>query len=141
MEGTAEFILNEGGDSNRLLLVTARHVVLPGSDNKSYNVSRTLSESQARWDVMILSDPSFKQHLAFIKGEVNEQSDVIEYQTDRIERMADVVADRTDDEAVRGRQDGSNAIESAKETENVLNGFHHQLTTQWATYDRRVIRP
>jgi hypothetical protein len=130
--GTAGFFLDDGGGGNRLFLLTARHVVLHGSDNKSYEHK---SESQPRCDVIILSDSSFKQHLASIKGEINEQSDAIEYQTDRIEMMAD----RTDNEAVRARQDGTNTIELAKETENVLTSFHHQLSTQWATDDRRVL--
>ena len=131
-EGTAGFFLDGGGDNSRLLLVTTRHVAIHGSDNKFYERK---SESQPRCDVVIVSDWSFKRHLGSIKGEISWQSNAIEYQTDRIERMAT----RTDDEAVRARQDAMNAIELAKESEEVLTSFHRELSTQWATDDRRIL--
>jgi hypothetical protein len=49
------------------------------------------------------------------------------------------MADRTDDEAVRARQDAMDAIELVKETEKALTNFHHELSVEWATADRRVL--
>ena len=42
-------------------------------------------------------------------------------------------------EAVRARQDATNAIELAKETEKALTNFHHELSIKWATNYRRVL--
>ena len=60
-KGTAGFFLEERGEGKRLFLVTARHVVLPGSGN---NPSERKSTTQARHGVLILSDMSFRQPLA-----------------------------------------------------------------------------
>ena len=37
------------------------------------------------------------------------------------------------------RQDATNAIELAKETEKALTNFHHELSIKWATDYRRVL--
>ena len=131
-EGTAGFFLNEGGEGKRLLLITARHVVLPTSDNTTYECN---SESQRRHDIVIFSDSSFKQHLAFIRDEIDGQSVIIESQVDRIKRLAG----RTDDEAIEAQQNAVNVMETAKKTEKALTDFYHELSTQWDTDDRRVL--
>jgi hypothetical protein len=62
-EGAAGFFLDEGGDGNRLFLVSARHIVLHDPTTNLMKVG-----SQPRCDPTILSDSSSKQPLAFIKG-------------------------------------------------------------------------
>jgi hypothetical protein len=49
------------------------------------------------------------------------------------------MADRTDDKATKGRQDGANAIELAREAKSALTSIHNQLSTDWAADDRRVV--
>ena len=131
-EGTAGFFLGEGGESERLLLVTARHVVLPESDNAPYECKL---EGQPRCDVLIFSDSSFEQHLVSIKHEIRLKSHTIEYQTARSKRFAG----RTDDMSVRGHKDAESAIDRAKETQTALTSLHDELATHWAGDDNRVL--
>jgi len=46
---------------------------------------------------------------------------------------------RTDDEAVREQQEASYAIGKAEEKEMVLTDLHHEISTQWAPSDNRVV--
>ena len=134
-EGTTGFFLDEYVDGGRLLLVTARHVVLPGSDNEAYEHRCEQDCKSAHRDVLILSDPSFHQHLASITGEIDEQRDIKKLLTKRIGRMVG----RRDDGAVREEQDAIYAIRKAEEKETALTDLHHELSTQWAPSDNRVV--
>jgi hypothetical protein len=131
-EGTAGFFLDEGGDGKRLLLATARHVVLPQSENKLYECK---PESQDRHDVLVLSEASFQQHLVFIKDQIKAQEVAINYHTKRIEKMVD----REECIAIRTRKDAQNMVQRAEEKAKTLTDFHRELSTHWATDMSRIL--
>ena len=147
-EGTSGFFLDEGGDSKRLLLVTARHVVLPESDNAPYDYK---SASQPRRDVLLFSQKSFDRHLESIKSAVKSESSTILYYTNYIKRLAGTGDEgvrkwRHDFSGIKGLEipddEGSKSqhkIEKAKKIQNVLTSFHDELATHWADTDRRVL--
>ena len=67
VEGTLEFF-EEGGDSKKPLLVTARHAIFHQTDNEPFE--RKLV-SQKRHNVLVLSETSFQQLLVFIDDNIN----------------------------------------------------------------------
>ena len=141
-EGTAGFILSEGGDSKRLLLVTARHVVLPKSDNAPYDYNPA---TQPQRDVLLFSQKSFERHLDSIEREIKLKDYGIIIHTQTIEGLEG----RTDDEGLRnwgmGRtiaeqvQNNQREIENRKKIQNDLTSFHNELVRHWADPDRRVL--
>ncbi|KAJ3483757.1 hypothetical protein NLI96_g6110 [Meripilus lineatus] len=69
--GTGGFFVTTKGDPNRLLLVTARHVVFPGGDNRHFE---NIDASQPRHDVVLFgSDSDFEAHLSEVEGQRRQQ--------------------------------------------------------------------
>jgi hypothetical protein len=132
VEGTGGFFLEEGGDSKRLLLVTARHVVFPQADN---NLFERKSESQPRHNVLMLSEASFQQHLLSIQGQIKVQDITVGYSSKRIEK----VMGREDDGAIAEREDAQSMLKKAEANVKALTAFHQELSTHWATDKSRIL--
>jgi len=131
-EGSSGFFLNEGGDRNRLLLVTARHVVFPLTEN---NCFEHRSNSQPYHKVLILSPITFRQHIASIQKLVKDQDIVINYNSRRIKHMEG----KEDAAAIKLRADAQSKVEMATATATALDEFVNYLLTNWRTDDNRVL--
>ncbi|KAF9483416.1 hypothetical protein BDN70DRAFT_827708 [Pholiota conissans] len=68
--GTGGFFISEGANSERLLLVTARHVVL-APDRYKNEFFRSKGDSQPRHDIMVFNDVAFNRYLASITSAKN----------------------------------------------------------------------
>lgn len=77
-EGTGGFFIGEGGNAERLLLVTARHVVFPPNvcDNKHFERK---NNSQARHNVTLFGDAAFKEYRQSIKRDYARKEGRIQY--------------------------------------------------------------
>ncbi|KAH7889041.1 hypothetical protein F5I97DRAFT_1935411 [Phlebopus sp. FC_14] len=131
-EGTAAFFLEESGEGKRLLLATARHVVLPGSDNASFEHK---SVSQARHDVLVLSDVSFKQRLDAVKKQIKAQDIIISYQEKRIKKLEG----KEDDKSIVDRADAQEVTEKTKANMKSLEAFYRELSSRWGTDNSRIL--
>jgi hypothetical protein len=65
-EGTGGIYLAEGGDSSKVLLVTARHVLFPPDDGPNIDYTRT-NTSTPRRNVLLLGTKAFDNFLDSIK--------------------------------------------------------------------------
>ncbi|TFK63246.1 hypothetical protein BDN72DRAFT_964022 [Pluteus cervinus] len=131
-EGTAGFFLDEGGDGKRLLLATTRHVVLPSTDNHIFEHN---PESQRRHDVLILSDASFKHHLAAIDHQIKRQ----DINADDHRRRIETREGKGDDESIKQDRHAERDLEEAKEKAESFAAFSTELSTHWATEDSRIL--
>jgi len=85
-EGTGGFYMAEGGDSKRILLITARHVVFPPNivDNNRYEHE---NPSQPRRNVLLLGDGAFKKLLASIQSEIGSAASTAEFEPRCLDAM------------------------------------------------------
>ena len=132
-EGTGGFFLNEGSDSKRLLLVTARHVVFPPNEENN-GLFEHKSDSQ-RHNVLVLSDASFKKHLVSIKAEIDRQMFNIQYQKDHIAHLAEM----NDESAEKERKHAQGLLDKARESVAALAAFYRELSVNWATEQSRIL--
>jgi len=130
-EGTAGFFLAVPG-VNKLFLVTARHVLFPWSDNKPFECT---DESQARHNVLVLSESSFQWHLISIKKEIDEQDIIVAVQERRIEG----VVGQEDAVSRAIREDAELEVKKAKARVEALSDFHRKLSAHWATDKSRIL--
>ncbi|KAJ3483746.1 hypothetical protein NLI96_g6106 [Meripilus lineatus] len=66
LRGTGGFFVTSKGDPNRLLLVTARHVLFPEGDNRHFN---NIRDNQPRHNVVLVGGNSdFEEYLSEIEG-------------------------------------------------------------------------
>ena len=117
IEGTGGFFITEGGNTDRLLLVTARHVVLTPDENENTHL-KNMNNGQPRHDVVLFGDVAFKKYLKFVQGKVRGNSFTADYQ----ERRIRAVEGKDDQAADRRRQDAQRELdETMKAMEELLS--------------------
>ncbi|KAH7911003.1 hypothetical protein BJ138DRAFT_1187026, partial [Hygrophoropsis aurantiaca] len=135
-EGTGGFFLVERGN-NRLLLVTARHVVLPPDThaNTHFKCERTNDDTQPRERITLFSDATFNAYLESIKTEITRTKIIAEFQADRISSMVG----RDDPDADAERKDAQAALDSAQKAMGTLDAFYQDVVARWATPEARAL--
>ncbi|KAJ7439344.1 hypothetical protein FB451DRAFT_1302210 [Mycena latifolia] len=133
-EGTGGFFVAEGGNPERLLLVTARHVVfVPGeSNNKHYERKK---DSQPPQSVMLFSDSAFSNYLQSIKAEIGGKEFMVQYQQGRIR----ATEGRDDPAANKERLRAQAELDEAREAMSKLTTFYQDVSTHWATPESRIL--
>lgn len=133
-EGTGGFFITEGGNTKRLLLVTARHVVFPPdrNDNKRFEHK---NDSQNRHNVTLFGDDAFNKYLKSIQDKIRSKEFYVEYHGRRIGSMEG----RNDPRTNRAREAAQKVLDEAKKAIPKLNTFQQDVSTRWATSESRVL--
>ena len=137
VEGTAGFFLDEKGegDGERLLLVTARHVVLPDLDDDEGFEHKEEGEERKLRDVLVLNDASFKKHVAAVEKAIWLGDTSIDYS----KRCLASFLNETGEQAEKGRKAAQKEGEQAEKAAEVLTEYREELLKRWATEDSRVL--
>lgn len=142
LEGTGGFFMTQDGDSDKILLVTARHVVLPqgivANDTYEYNVSD--DSSQPRRNVLLLGDSGFKELLTSTEKAVRSAYSNIE-QHQRQMRSIERERNRGDEEG-RGQVAAQAARRDMEKAENAVEkciAFYQDVFSSWSASENRVI--
>jgi hypothetical protein len=137
VEGTAGFFLNEKGegegDGGRLLLVTARHAVLPDlDDDEDFECKEGPEEREEgkRHDVLVLNDGSFKKHVTAVEKEIWVRGVTIDWLKKRLLNVTE--------RAENGRNGVQQEGERVEKEAEVLTEYHEELLNHWTTDDSRV---
>ena len=135
--GSSGFFL-EGGDDGktrkRLFLVTARHVVFPGSSNLNNEPFEHKHPSQKRHNVLIINEASFREHLVSVDDNINTLSEAIGFRHRRLE-----LVEGEDDSAKARRKKLWNDVNEFEEIINGLNALRTELSTDWSTDESRTL--
>ncbi|KAJ7675347.1 hypothetical protein B0H17DRAFT_1239095 [Mycena rosella] len=139
-EGTGGFFIAEGGDSNRVLLVTARHVISPQADN---GLLQWKNSSQPRRNVIALSPTTFSSYIQSIEVRIDETVDNIQFQQDRVDGATTELSS-TDDPALTTTHaalltTAQDTLKDLRALEQQLRALHQQLLAEWSNPDDRII--
>ena len=126
-EGTGGFYMAEGGDSKRILLVTARHVVFPPNivDNNRYEHE---NPSQPRRDILLLGAGAFKKLLASIQSGIKDAAITAKHQESRLKALQG-----------REREEAQAALDRAKKVMKVHPPFCQEVLECWGPAEERVL--
>jgi len=134
-EGTGGFYMAEGGDSKRILLVTARHVVFPPNivDNNKYEYE---NPSQPRRNVLLLGDNAFKKLLASIQSEIMSAAINEEYLPRRLKAI-----EKTEEVGQResARKDTQAALDKTKKARKEHPLYCKDVLESWGPAEERVL--
>ncbi|KAG8906989.1 hypothetical protein FRB99_005631 [Tulasnella sp. 403] len=134
IEGTGGFFIAENGNADRLLLVTARHVVLTPDNDENKHFEHT-DDSEPRYNIMLFGNAAYNTYLESIKAKIKEKAFMAEYNQEHIES-----AERMDDpEANEKRQVVQDELAGAIKAMETLNTFYQDVSTNWATPESRVL--
>ena len=134
--GTAGFFISEGGNTKRLLLVTARHVVLTSPDKSKNDHFERNDDSQCRHDVMLFSDTSFDEYLKSIQAEIRVNAVDAEYNEHCI---ASAEGRRRDPAANQMHRMAQFELNEARKAVEELNTFYQDVSKHWATAESRIL--
>jgi hypothetical protein len=124
----------EGGDSKRIFLVTARHVVFPPNivNNNMYEHE---NPSQPRRNVLLLGDGAFKKLLASIRWEIGNAANNAECQEKRLKAVEGMEGE----EEERERKDAQAALDKAKNVMKTHPPYCQEVLGHWSTAEDRVL--
>ncbi|KAG8906990.1 hypothetical protein FRB99_005632, partial [Tulasnella sp. 403] len=82
IEGTGGFFITESGNTDRLLLVTARHVIFTPDNDENKHFERT-DGSEPRHNVMLFGNGAFNKHLEAIKADIRSKATMAQLNEER----------------------------------------------------------
>ncbi|TFY68395.1 hypothetical protein EVG20_g3582 [Dentipellis fragilis] len=133
-EGTGGFFITEGENSERLLLVTARHVVFPPEEDENKHFVRK-NDSQRRCNVMLFGDTAFNNYLTYIKTQIRLEGFGVEYQEQRVER-----AEGSDDPRAKTvLKDAQRELKLARKAIEDFNALSQDISAHWTTPESRTL--
>ena len=142
-QGTGGFYLAEGGDSEKVLLVTARHVLFPPNEgvNVDYDYSRITTRVPPR-NVFLLGTEAFNDLLKSTKIEIGGHGIMAECYTRWIEELKELDASKDERkrlEATVRREEYQEKLEKGNKAMEALNEFHREVNTTWRHPKRRIL--
>ncbi|KAH8115251.1 hypothetical protein DFH11DRAFT_1688466 [Phellopilus nigrolimitatus] len=133
-EGTGALYLCEGGQSDRVFLLTARHVALPPSAHRNvlYERKRT---SQPREDVLILGSKAFSDALEDMMAKIGRELIFINH----YKRELAALGEDEDATVAKAREKFQRKLANAGETIVAIDAFYDGITKHWSTLGQRVL--
>lgn len=139
-EGTGGIYLAEGGDSKKVLLVTARHVLFP-PDEPNVNYPYT-SAGAPRRNVLLLGTKAFKDFLDSIKIRIGRHGIMVELYERQIEKLQARVAGENNEDVQKATKQTEKALRSlddAMEAIQALEKFYNESRKTWSSPRQRVL--
>jgi len=136
LEGTGALYLCEGGESNRVFLLTARHVALPQSAHR--NELYAPKRGQPRHEVLILGSKAYPDALEAMMNRIGRELVSIDQYKGGLAALGEAV--EGEDAAVANqRQQFENKLTNAEKAITAMDKFHDKITKHWSSPSQRVI--
>ncbi|KAI9438817.1 hypothetical protein H4582DRAFT_2146717 [Lactarius indigo] len=139
-EGTGGLYICEGGESQRIFVLTARHVVLPPNAvrNELYvHKTRDKRPGQRRREVLLLGSKRYQGVLVSIMAKIGNQALMIDYYKNQLQHIGE--ASKNNDAQAKVRKYFQGLLETAEESIETLNEFHTEVTKSWSIESQRVL--
>jgi len=133
-EGTGGLFITEGENTERLFLVTARHVVFPPDEEKN-ELFECKNYSQPHYNVIHFGDAAFNKYVESIQSKIRREEFMVRHHEDRVE----AVKGKDDLGANRERKYSQAQLDKSKKALPKLNPFYQDVLTHWATPESRVL--
>jgi hypothetical protein len=127
-EGTGALYICEGGDSTKVFVLTARHVVLP--QNAWPNELYTHNVSQPRHDVLHLGCQAFQDVLVSITAKIKRHAFMVNHYNEQLKELATRVAGDDEDDVAQAKKEWTKVeglLLETKEVIDTLNEFDTQV--------------
>jgi len=135
-EGTGAVYLRESGQSDRVFLLTARHVARPPA-HRNQPLSRKHS-NQAREEIVVLGTNAYTDAINRMMSTIGRELLSIKTWKEEIGRLGPVVEGEAPNRS-RARKDYGDLVEKAKRRTEDVNEIHDEVTKHWTAPIQRVI--
>ena len=141
VEGTGGLYLAEGGNSKKILLVTARHVLFPPNEGPNVNYTRR-NTSAPRRNVLLLGTKTFDNLIKSIKSTIGQHRTKAVYYNKRIDELQkrEAAEDEGDvEEATKMRKKIQRLSDKGNKAVEALDKFHDEVMKKWSQLGQRVL--
>jgi len=138
IEGTGGLYLAEGGDSQKVLLVTARHIFFPPNEGPNVNYTHR-NTSAPRRNVLLFGTKAFDNLLKSIKFAIRRHGIMAEYYDRQIEELQEreVVEDEDDiEKATKEQKKIQKLLDKENKVVVALDKFHNEVMMEWRLSQR-----
>ena len=137
IEGTGGLYICEGGERDRVFVLTTRHVVFPPSAYRN-DLYSGKKKGQPHPGVILLGSRAYQGALKSIMGNIGSQAILIECHNDELEGLGEAVEG---EDATRGkkREKVKVKIKEAEKSIEILDEFHGMNTKFWSAESQRVV--
>jgi hypothetical protein len=132
-EGTGGLYLAEGGGSENVLLVTARHVLFSPNEGPNVDYPRT-NPSEPRRNVLLLGTRAFDNLIKSIMIRIGPHGIMVERYGRQIEKLQERVT--SEDEGLKKTQ---LLLSKANKAIEALKKFHDEVMSNWSRPKQRVL--
>ncbi|KAF8959249.1 hypothetical protein BDZ97DRAFT_1761585 [Flammula alnicola] len=131
-EGTGALYICEGRDSEKVYVLTARHVVFPpnAGSNELYNRTRTRQRPR---EVILPGPKAFQTMLKSTMIKIGEHKIMVDYYNQQLKDLQGGDDDDDERETIQGE------LKKAEAAIKALNQFHDEATKHWSVESLRVI--
>ncbi|KAG8740173.1 hypothetical protein FRC10_004699, partial [Ceratobasidium sp. 414] len=136
-EGTGSLYLREGGERNRVLLLTARHIVLPPREYRNELYVRKANNS-ARREVILLGCKAYQNVLRSMMDKIGCEALMAEYYKNELEDIGEAVEGEGATIADT-REEFRGKLAKAEKVMGTLSEFHREITMLWTDENQRVL--
>ncbi|RDB24643.1 hypothetical protein Hypma_008248 [Hypsizygus marmoreus] len=138
-EGTGGLYIAEDGDSEKVLLITARHVLFPQNEP---NVAYPRANTRAPHRVLLLGTKAFDNLLDSIKIRIGHHAVMVELYGRQIEMFRAREAGEDDDDVKKPNRElkkTQSLLDEANEAIEGLERFHGEVKKEWRHPSHRVL--
>ena len=137
LEGTGGIYICEGGESKRVFILTARHVVIPSKTGHNELYSHT-KVGQPRHNVLLLGTKAFQDVLQSIMCRISHQAHKADHYKDVLEHLGKVGG--ADNDNVQAQEEWTQKkCKEAEEEIDDLDKLHSEVTKNWSAECQRVL--
>ena len=136
VEGTGGLYFSEGGDSNKVFLITARHVVFPPNEVPNNNYART---NKRRHQVLLLGSKAFEKFFRSIKSSIGGHAIEIEIYERHLAELTEEGVENDDAADESQRSFIQEKVDKAKAKMNPLDEFHDEVAKYWSDASQRLL--
>ncbi|KAH8989861.1 hypothetical protein EDB86DRAFT_3104234 [Lactarius hatsudake] len=138
-EGTGGLYICEGGESQRVFILMAWHVVLPPSavHNELYDSKTCGKRVSQHCDVLLLGNKRYQGVLVSIMVEIGCEAMLVDHYKDVLQDFGE--ASKDDTVRAKEREYYKRQLERAEEAIESLNEFHTEVTKSWSTECQHVL--
>ncbi|KAF8326997.1 uncharacterized protein EI90DRAFT_3226658 [Cantharellus anzutake] len=131
-EGTGALYISQGRDSEKVYILTTRHVVFPPNAgfNELYNRKWT---SQPRREVILPGPKAFQTMLKSTMVKIGEHKIMVDYYNQQLQDLQGGGDEEQEEEVIQGK------LKEAEATIEALNHFHDKATKYWSEESLRVL--
>lgn len=136
-EGTGALYLCEGGQSDQVFLLTARHVILPPSVHRNELYERKRN-GQPRHEVLILGSKAYPEAIEDMMAKIADELIFVDLYNRQLAALREAI-EGEDAKVAEARQTLKGMLAKAEETITAVNTFHGDITKHWSTAILRVL--